>query len=133
MGDTMIVKKELHMSVRVMLCVVLLSVMQTGVADPPNALRVQTRTAWPADVKTVGEAVRYVLAPTGYTLLLGAPAPREAAAIASQAISPQAIRQRTLPIDEALLAIAGPGIRLIVDQRNRLVSFGYMGTQTEGR
>lgn len=100
--------------------------VQAALADPVNPLRMQTRMQWPAHIDTIGEAARYVLAPTGYRLITTPPAPREAAAITARAISPQATQLRTLPIDEALLAITGPGTKLIVDTQNKLVSFGHV-------
>lgn len=115
-----------------LLVAVCVSVWTTGVnADPVNPLRIQTRMQWPSHVDTIGEAARYVLAPTGYQLVTMPPAPREAVAITTRPISPQAIQFRTLPIDEALLAIAGPGIKLVVDTQNKLVSFGHIADREE--
>lgn len=125
----MTARQTVSMSLLLAVSLVLIAVIHAAMADPVNLLRVQTRTVWPSQVRTVADAAHYILAPIGYRLLLTAPAPRESAAIAAQGIAPKSIRPQTLPIEEALLALAGPGTKLIVDHQHKLVAFAYQEAQ----
>jgi hypothetical protein len=96
-------------------------------ADGLNALRVHTRTQWPDTITTVGPAARWILAPTGYRLMNRSPNAPDSDAIASRRIASAALSPQTLPIDEALLLIAGPDTVVYVDHEHHLVAFGFGG------
>ena len=79
--------------------------------------------AFPASVVTIGQAVHYLLQPSGYRLspqgtsepiremLLNLPLPEPHRALG------------TMPLKAALGTLAGPAFRLVEDPVNRLVSF----------
>ena len=90
---------------------------------PVDPLSLYARTVWPEDVKTVEEAVRYLLEPTGYILVTGYPAPFDAADLVKQPIPPIAKLHRTMPIIDALQIMIGLDNYVVVDHANRLVSF----------
>lgn len=88
-----------------------------------DPLSLYARTAWPEDVKTVADAARYLLEPSGYRLVTNYPAPSEAIKLASRNIPPIAKLHRTMPIIDALQLLAGEGNYVIVDHNHHLVSF----------
>ena len=92
---------------------------------PSNPLRVLTRTQWPTTITTVGLATRYILTPIGYRLQQNAPTAPDSDFIAARKIDPAALLPDTMPIEEALLAIAGRDVVIYVDHEHRLVAFGY--------
>ena len=72
---------------------------------------------------TVGEAMRAVLLPTGYSLAPSGPA---GSAMTRLLLMPLPAVQRSLPrmpADVALRMLAGAGFQIVVDPVNRLVAF----------
>jgi hypothetical protein len=100
-------------------------------ALPSNPLRVLTRTQWPSTVTTVGTAARWLLTPIGYRLVLGADSAPDSEKIAARIIDPAALAPQTLPIEDALLAVAGRDTVVYVDHEHRLVAFGFADGATE--
>ena len=93
-----------------------------------NELRLGTRLNLDPNIKTVKQAVDWMLRPTSYKLTVKYPAPMEALEISRSPISPlvQDDANRVLPIEEAILLVIGGDNRLVVDHENRLISFEKM-------
>lgn len=86
-----------------------------------------TRLNFPEHFETVGEAARWLLKPTGYQLRANCPGcSKEAARILEDPISPLAFVDRMTSIKRALALVAGTDCRLVVDEKNRLVSYDFM-------
>lgn len=100
-------------------------------ADPRwqfvDPLSVYMRTVWPDNVTSVRAAVDYLLEPTGYRLVTGYPAPREAALLVDKPLPPIARMQRTLPVVDALQLLTGLENYVVIDRAHRLVSFQKKG------
>lgn len=92
-----------------------------------DPLTVYMRTVWPEDVTTVRQAIDYLLEPTGYQLVTGYPAPREASSLVDQPIPPIAKVHRTMPVLDALQLLVGLNNYVVVDQTHHLVSFQHNG------
>lgn len=92
---------------------------QTSI-DP---LTLSVRTVWGPEIKTVRDAVDWVIEPTGYRFTTRYPAPRAAAAIARRTLPPVIKMHRTMPIIDALQLLAGVDNTVVIDKRNRLISF----------
>ncbi|ENY1827849.1 hypothetical protein ACFVMS_004459 [Salmonella enterica] len=92
----------------------------TGYIDP---LRGYTRTLFPADVKTVREAVVYLLEPTGYQLRTYGAAPYDSNALVDRAIPVSAKIVRTVPVIDALQILIGTENTIIIDPAHKLISF----------
>lgn len=88
-----------------------------------DPLSLYVRTVWPEDVKTVSAAVSYLLEPTGYRLTLNYPAPSDALKLAERSIPPIAKLHRTMPMVDAIQLLIGLDNYVIIDHRNKLVSF----------
>lgn len=97
-----------------------LCVMNNAYADP---LKSGTRIYFPKNIKTVGQAARYILKPVGYKLALEEPAPYESASIARQPISKNALSDNVFPIEIALVRLVGEDHKVIIDHEHKLVSF----------
>jgi len=92
-------------------------------AEQIELLSAIVNMAFPASIVTVGQAVRYLLQPSGYRLssqgtsepiretLLNLPLPEP-----HRALGP-------MPLKTALVTLAGPAFRLVEDPVHRLVSF----------
>ena len=106
---------------------ILLMTINVANAQAPtyNELHLGTRLSFDPAIRTVKQAVEWVLRPTSYKLVIQHPAPFDALEIAKSPISPLATQQlgRVVSIEEALLLIIGGDNRLVVDPDNRLVSF----------
>lgn len=92
-----------------------------------DSLTVYMRTVWPEDVKTVRQAVDYLLEPTGYRLVTRYPAPREAALLVDKPIPPIAKMHRTMPVIDVLQMLVGLDSYVVVDHAHHLVSFQKNG------
>ncbi len=79
--------------------------------------------ALPVSVNTVGEAIQFVLAGTGYALAASKYRdPRVESMLAARLPNVQR-RLGPVRVDHALRALAGPGFELVVDPIHRLVAF----------
>ncbi|HBO1496114.1 TPA: hypothetical protein L4F09_006202 [Pseudomonas aeruginosa] len=87
-----------------------------------DPLSLYVRTSWPEDVKTIGQAARYVLEPTGYRFVTQYPAPSDAIKFANRAIPPIVKLHRTMPVIDALQLLVGVDNYVIVDHNHKLVS-----------
>ncbi|WP_263147653.1 hypothetical protein [Pseudomonas sp. RIT-PI-AD] len=88
-----------------------------------DPLSLYARTVYPEDVKTVGDAARYLLEPTGYQLVVVYPAPKDASNIYKRKIPPIAKVHRTMPIIDALQILIGNDNWIVIDRNNKLISF----------
>lgn len=93
-----------------------------------DPLTLAVRTVWGPEIKTVEDAVDWIIEPTGYRLVTSYPAPTESARIAQRSLPPVIKLHRTMPIIDALQLLAGMDNTVIIDKRNKLISFQY-GTQ----
>lgn len=106
--------------------VFLLSFSFASFASPTyNELHIGTRLSFDPRIRTVKQACEWVLRPTGYKLVVSHPAPFDALEIARSPMSPLVQDQlgRAVSIEEALLLVIGSDNRLVVDHKNKLVSF----------
>lgn len=87
----------------------------------PTSLYV--RTVWPDGINTVGQAITYILEPSGYKLLLDYPAPSDAYKLANEPIPPIAKIHRTMPVIDAIQILIGTDNFIFIDHRNKLISF----------
>jgi len=87
-----------------------------------DPLSVWVRTTYPDNIQTVGDAVNYLLEPSGYRLVTRYPAPDDAARIAAQPIPQEAKIYRTMPVADALQILVGSNGYVIVDHNHQLVS-----------
>ncbi|HCF1343364.1 TPA: hypothetical protein NH804_006231 [Pseudomonas aeruginosa] len=88
-----------------------------------DPLSLYARTVYPEDVKTVGDAARYLLEPTGYQLVVVYPAPKDAVDMYQRKIPPIAKIHRTMPIIDALQILIGNDNWIVIDRNNKLISF----------
>lgn len=100
-------------------------IAMTSHASGYDVLKMGARATFPPDIRTVGQATRYLLEPTGYKLLLNDPAPYESEEIASQPISKNALSSKVYPVEDVILRLVGKDNRIIIDHENKLVSFEY--------
>lgn len=88
-----------------------------------DTLHVSARTIYPPELNTVGEAANWLLEPLGYHIIADYPAPTSAAAILKQPIPTAAKMHRTMPVTHALQLLIGEGNTIVVDRKNRLITF----------
>ncbi|MGE5515983.1 MAG: hypothetical protein ACM31D_09185 [Bacteroidota bacterium] len=85
-----------------------------------------TRTRIPPSARTVEQAASWLLEPSGYHLVLVCDGcPSEAVEIGRKPVSPLGLKPQITTIKRALVLVAGSEVRLLVDDKSRLVSFGY--------
>lgn len=94
---------------------------EVGFATLP--LTVPVRTWELRDFSTVGGLADFLLHRVGYELALNYPAPESALAISRRPINPGIFAHEILTIEDILIHAIGPNNKLIVDVRNKLVSF----------
>ena len=88
-----------------------------------DPLMLATRTVWDSNIKTVGDAARWILEPSGYTVITRFPAPKDSAQMLAQQIPPSMKMHRTMPIIDALQLLVGTDNTVIVDRQHHLISF----------
>lgn len=112
--------------------ILLIAFALSGVANPVLAkplstldpLSLAVRTVWDEDdVKTVGDAAKWILEPQGYRITTQYPAPKEAAKIAAGSIPPSMKMHRTMPVIDALQLLIGTENTIIIDRQHKLISF----------
>ncbi|EOU1356180.1 hypothetical protein AO946_26450 [Pseudomonas aeruginosa] len=115
-----------NMLIKVLVFLVLIPSFAMAKDEQPikiDPLSLYARTVYPEDVKTVGDAARYLLEPTGYQLVVVYPAPKDAVDIYQRKIPPIAKIHRTMPIIDALQILIGNDNWIVVDRNNKLISF----------
>lgn len=111
---------------RVLLCALLVPVVSSGAEVEKieiNPLSLHVRTVYPEDVKTVGDAARYLLEPTGYRLVVDYPAPTDSVRLVERKVPPIAKIHRTMPVLDALQILIGSDNWIVVDRNHKLISF----------
>ena len=99
------------------------TLLHASVVKPFDLLKSGTLTTYPDNVTTVGQATLYLLEPTKYKLAIGLPASSSSASIALKLIPPKARQDKIMPIYQALLLLMNQDERLIIDKKNKLISF----------
>jgi len=75
------------------------------------------------DFSTVGSLADYLLHRVGYSLALAYPAPAQALDVARRPVNPGIYTHDVLTIEDILIYAIGPNNKLIIDVKNKLVSF----------
>jgi hypothetical protein len=88
-----------------------------------DPLAVWVRTVYPEDVTTVGEAIRYLLEPTGYRVVVAYPAPSDAISIVNSRVPAIAKVHRTMPVMDAVQLLIGNDNWIVIDRNHKLISF----------
>lgn len=88
-----------------------------------DTLQVSVRTIYPPELSTVAQAVDWLIEPLGYYVITEYPAPDSAKTLLSQPIPPVAKMHRTMPVLHALQLLIGEDNTIIVDKKNRLITF----------
>lgn len=89
-----------------------------------NPLKVQARFVLPQDIKTVEQAARYFIEPYGYAVQYRGSSPSEARLIGQTALGPGLPKGKIMSVETALLKLLDDDEMLIIDNDNRLISFG---------
>jgi hypothetical protein len=95
----------------------------TQAASPSKMLRRGVVMTFPPEIKTVLDASRYMLAPGGYRVTIPNSTQQQTAAILNRPVLSVHRNGALLPIDVALLTVAGDDTLLIVDHESKLVTF----------
>ena len=112
--------------IKLMLAAILLPGLAFAQGEKPihlDPLAVWVRTVYPEDVQTVGDAVRYLLEPTGYRVVGAYPAPSDAISIINSRVPAIARVHRTMPVMDALQLLIGNDNWIVVDINHKLISF----------
>ncbi|OEF63578.1 hypothetical protein OAA_13920 [Vibrio cyclitrophicus 1F175] len=88
-----------------------------------DPLQVTVRTVYPAHVNTVDRAVRWLIEPTGYTLLTEHPAPDTVTKVLDKPIADKAKLNRVMPVIDAIQLLIGEKNTIILDKKNHLITF----------
>jgi type IV pili sensor histidine kinase/response regulator len=88
-----------------------------------DTLHVSARTIYPPELNTVGQAAEWLLEPLGYHIITDFPAPTSAKSILQQPIPTAAKMHRTMPVTHVLQLLIGEGNTIVVDRKNRLITF----------
>lgn len=98
-------------------------VSATPAISPSKMLRRGVVMTFPPEVKTVLDASRYMLAPGGYRVTIPNSTQQQTSAILNRPVLSVHRNGALLPIDVALLTVAGDDTLLIVDHESKLVTF----------
>ncbi len=88
-----------------------------------DTLSIYVRVVFPDDIKTIRDAVTYLLEPTGYRLVTHYPAPRNAELLVNKRLPPIIRIERTMPVIDALQILVGVDNTVVVDPAHKLISF----------
>jgi hypothetical protein len=98
--------------------------------QPVPPLGMLTRMSIPAEDDTVAKAASFLLEPAGYHLAeVCTSCPTEAKEISEKPVSPLALRPQLTTIRRALVLVGGSRTRIIIDETNRRVAYGWNGAQ----
>lgn len=98
-----------------------------------NLLSAMVRVEFPASVVTVGQAVGYLLQPSGYRLASDAAAEPSRATLLDLPLPEPHRVLGPMPLQTALETLAGTAFRLVEDPVHRLVSFERCGSINPGQ
>lgn len=88
-----------------------------------DSLELKVRTSFPKDATTVSDAVAYIIEPIGYELTIYNQYTPTAENIAKKPITPINRAVRTMTIYDAIQSLIGINNIILVDHKNKLVSF----------
>lgn len=91
-----------------------------------NPLKVGTLLKLPADISNVGQAAQFLLAPTGYKIVIPDEGQKSALEILNRPVSPVAAKYGLTTIENALLVLIGGDSRLVVDHNSKRLTFEPM-------
>ena len=97
-----------------------------------NPLKVTVQTRIPSDIKTVGEAVKFLLYRSGYQLADDAVLTKQAKQLLSFSLPESQRTLGPLTLDQCLMLLGGEGYRLVVDPVNRKVAYVVETSFLEG-
>ncbi len=89
-------------------------------------LKSQVRLILPPSIKTVASASNYFISTHGYKFTVFGSAPPESMDISQQPIPLSFPYGEIMTIEEALLTLIKKDQFLIIDTKNKLISFGYL-------
>ncbi|KXV49658.1 hypothetical protein AD945_03765 [Gluconobacter albidus] len=91
-----------------------------------SSMTMVTRLEYPTNAKTVADAARFILRPTGYHLVTQCPnCPPEAQIIADKPISPLALNPQITTVSRALIMIGGSRTGLLVDPDHKAIAYTW--------
>lgn len=103
------------------------SIANTTVSpDLQNPLTVVVDVTYPPNVLTVGDAVRYLLRDSGYSLAKGVNAPNEQRILLSLPLPAAQRKTGRVELLTALMFLADPAYRLVIDKLHRQIAFTAM-------
>jgi hypothetical protein len=109
---------------RITILIAIVGVLWAGIALASNKdLRVNIRAKYPTELITVAQATNYLLEPVGYSFITRGDIAPDARDIGNRQIRATAESNNIIPLEDALLLLAGDDCRLIVDYEHKLVSF----------
>ena len=106
----------------VVACMLPFSVFASGY----NPLKVGTLLKLPSDISNVGQAAQFILAPTGYKIVIPEEGQKSALEILNRPVSPVAAKYGLTTIENALLVLIGGDSRLVVDHNSKRLTFESM-------
>ena len=96
------------------------AVNDSDVVTSIDPLSLSVRMIWHENIKNVGQAVQYILEPSGYRVTLS---PRDSEKIANKKLPAIAKVKRTIPIIDVIQILIVLDNTIIVDHKHKLVSF----------
>ncbi|WP_157871105.1 hypothetical protein [Gluconacetobacter diazotrophicus] len=91
-----------------------------------SSMTMVTRLEYPTNAKTVADAARFILRPTGYHLVTQCPnCPPEAQIIADKPISPLGLNPQITTVSRALILIGGSRTALLVDPDHKAIAYTW--------
>lgn len=106
---------------KIITIVLVLLITNTVNASDFDPLEIHTRTLYPKELKTVSQALQYLLEPIGYevsTQYLD-----NAKEIIALPITPMARQVKTMALYDAIQTLIGEDNIIVVDHENKLISF----------
>lgn len=108
------------------------SLLPVPTHEQAELLTAQTMVKFPESVTTVGQAVAYLLRPSGYRLAPEAAADSSRAVLLALPLPEPHRALGPMPVQTALETLAGPAFRLVEDPVHRLVTFERCGAIGSG-
>lgn len=97
----------------------------TKIQVRPQGLQIRTGMTFPKQVLTVRDLALYLLEPSDYKLVVVSGRRAEAMQILARLVPKEVMDGSIKTIEDALLLAAGKDVNLVVDQKNKMVTFEY--------
>jgi hypothetical protein len=94
-----------------------------------DSLRLRMVMNFPSNVKTVQQATQYMLETVNFKLILNPANPEQTKRILSRPLLPQDRDGSLKTIEDGLLQISGDDTLLVIDRKNKLITFELMEKQ----